>query len=302
MSVGQRHPRHIRSLCSLLGYSRQAFYQLKRSEEQRIFTNDLIIGEVLNLRKKMRKAGVRQLMIMLEPFFQEHNITIGRDALLDLLSVNNLLIRKRKRKVPRTTFSDHYYRKYPNLTRNMELIHSNQLWVSDITYIRIGDGFGYLSLITDAYSHLIVGYHLSSDLGAAGCIKALHMALKKRLVSHCLIHHSDRGIQYCCTEYVEILSEHGIMVSMTEHSDPRENPVAERVNGILKDEFLEPSYRKFKTASEAVKIAVQIYNYERPHSSIDMLTPIVAHSMTGNVKRRWKNYYKDRKQKEVAVG
>ena len=181
----------------------------------------------------------------------------------------------------------------------MELLHPNRLWVSDITYIRIGEGFGYLSLITDAYSHLIVGYHLSRDLGAAGPINALKKALKKLPADHCLIHHSDRGIQYCCTDYVEILTDYGIMISMTEHSDPRENPVAERVNGILKDGLLEPNYDNFKLATEGLKNGVQIYNYERPHSSIDMLMPIVAHSMTGPIKKRWKNYCKERKQKEV---
>ena len=298
MNIGQRHPRHINSLCSLLGYSRQAFYQFKHSSEKTALNSELILQEVLNIRKTMPRLGGRKILIKLEPFLAEHKITMGRDVLFDLLAANGLLIRTRKRKVPRTTFSDHWYRKYPNLIVDMPVLHANRLWVSDITYIRIAESFGYLSLITDAYSRMVVGHHLSTDLAAAGCIKALTMALKKLPATHSLIHHSDRGVQYCCTDYVEHLLEKAISVSMTQRSDPRDNSIAERMNGILKQELLQTKYSSYRESCKGVKAAIDIYNYERPHSSIDMLTPSKTHSMEGHLKRRWKNYYKCKKQKE----
>jgi transposase InsO family protein len=237
---------------------------------------------------------------MLQPFLLQHNLTIGRDALFELLADNKLLIRKRKCKVPRTTFSDHWLRKYPNLIIGSHIITPNALWVSDITYITMKDDFAYLSLITDAYSRMIVGFCLSKDLSAAGCVKALKMAIKQLPDGSNLIHHSDRGCQYCSTEYVEQLYGNDIAISMTQNSDPRENAIAERVNGIIKQEFLQVSYANFTQATDGVKNAIYLYNYERLHSSIDMLTPYQAHTMTGELKRHWKNYYTT-KEKEGAM-
>ena len=236
---------------------------------------------------------------MLQPFMRQHKIEIGRDALFTLLCDYNLLIRKRKRKVPRTTFSDHWYRKHPNLILGMTVLHPNALWVSDITYIALRDDFAYLSLITDAYSRMITGYHLSKTLHAEGCVKALKMAIKQLPKDSNLIHHSDRGSQYCSTEYVEQLQANGIAISMTQNSDPRENAIAERVNGIIKQELLQVSYDTYLQAAEEVKKAINIYNNERCHSSIEMLTPTQAHAVTGELKRHWKNYY--HKKKEVIM-
>jgi len=300
MNIGQRRSRKIDILCSLLGYSRQSYYQRKAEEQKEVLEQELIIQQVLRIRARQKNVGARKLLYMLEPFFHSHNIQIGRDAFFELLSVHGLLIRKRKRKIPRTTFSDHWMRKYPNLIVGMCVSRPNQLWVSDITYIMLEDKPAYLSLVTDAYSRMIVGYYLNKDLSAQGCIKALDMALRSLSEHASLIHHSDRGCQYCCFEYVDRLAAYEVAISMTQNSDPRENAIAERVNGIIKQEFLEARYATLTQAVQEVKKAVYIYNYERLHSSVNMLTPVQAHTMNGQLKKHWKNYYAI-KEKEVTM-
>lgn len=299
MNIGQSESRSIQTLCSLLGYSRQAFYKFVKQSEKEALQHDLILQEVLKIRKTLKRLGTRKLLFKMEGFMREHHIEIGRDAMFDLLSTHKLLIRKRKRRVPVTTFSDHWMRKYPNLIVDFIPTAPNQLWVSDITYITLKDDFAYLSLITDAYSRKIVGFYLSETLSADGCIKALQMALKNNPQLGRLIHHSDRGSQYCCADYVSILDKHFVKISMTQSGDPLENAIAERVNGILKDELLEKIYINYQEAKQAIAAAISIYNYQRPHSSIDMLTPIEAHLREGELKRRWKNYYS--KKKEVVM-
>jgi len=299
MNIGQSESRSIQTLCSLLGYSRQAFYKFVKHAEKEALQHDLILQEVLRIRKTLKRLGTRKLLFKMEGFMKEHHIEIGRDAMFDLLAAHKLLIRKRKRRVPVTTFSDHWMRKYPNLIVDFIPTAPNQLWVSDITYITLKDDFAYLSLITDAYSRKIVGFYLSETLSADGCIKALQLALKNNPQLGRLIHHSDRGSQYCCADYVGLLDKHFIKISMTQSGDPLENAIAERVNGILKDELLEKIYINYQEAKQAIAAAISIYNYHRPHSSIDMLTPIEAHLREGELKRRWKNYYS--KKKEVVM-
>lgn len=299
MNIGQSESRSIQTLCSLLGYSRQAFYKFVKHAEKEALQHDLILQEVLRIRKTLKRLGTRKLLFKMEGFMSEHHIEIGRDAMFDLLATHKLLIRKRKRRVPITTFSDHWMRKYPNLIVDFIPTAPNQLWVSDITYITLKDDFAYLSLITDAYSRKIVGFYLSETLSADGCIKALQMALKNNPQLGRLIHHSDRGSQYCCADYVSILDKHFVKISMTQSGDPLENAIAERVNGILKDELLEKTYINYQEAKQAIAAAISIYNYQRPHSSIDMLTPVEAHLREGELKRRWKNYYS--KKKEVVM-
>jgi len=237
--------------------------------------------------------GTRKLHLNIAPLLQEHGIQIGRDYLFDLLQRHKLLIRRRKRKVI-TTDSRHWMRKYSNLTIHLRCERPEQLWVSDITYIRMGNQWGYLSLITDAYSRKIMGYCLRMDLSAQGCIDALQMALANRLYPKAtLIHHSDRGSQYCSAEYVRILKENGIAISMTENGDPYENALAERVNGILKTEFnLYSSSGGFERTCELVRNSITAYNEPRPHSSCDLLTPALAHLQQGVLKKRWKQYTK----------
>lgn len=299
MNIGQSESRSIQTLCSLLGYSRQAFYKFVKHAEKEALQHDLILQEVLSIRKTQKRLGTRKLLFKMEGFMREHHIEIGRDAMFDLLATHKLLVRKRKRRVPVTTFSDHWMRKYPNLIVEFIPTAPNQLWVSDITYITLENDFAYLSLITDAYSRKIVGFYLSETLAADGCIKALQMALKNNPKLGRLIHHSDRGSQYCCVDYVGILDKHFIKISMTQSGDPLENAIAERVNGILKDELLEKIYSNYEQAKQAIAIAISIYNHQRPHSSIDMLTPVEAHMREGELKRRWKNYYT--KKKEVVM-
>lgn len=289
----------ISKLCKLLGHSRQAYYQQKAALEQTVLGEELIVQEVLRLRSRQKKIGTRKLHLLLRPFLSAHQIQIGRDALFELLRGHKLLIRKRRRKVPQTTFSDHWHRKYPNLIMDMPVLRPNILWVSDITYITLKGGFGYLSLVTDAYSRRIMGYHLSRNLLAEGCVKALKMALKQLPEKSALIHHSDRGSQYCSTEYVEQLQSRHIAISMTQNSDPRENAIAERVNGIIKQELLEICYDSFTQAQQGIRNAVHIYNHERPHSSIDMLTPFQAHALSGELKKHWKNYYIINKERRL---
>jgi transposase InsO family protein len=239
--------------------------------------------------------GTRKLYEKLKPFLKDHGIKMGRDALFDLLSVNGMLVRKRKRKV-RTTCSSHWLRKYPNLIKDFTPSSSDQLWVSDITYWRINKGFVYISLITDAYSRKIVGYHVADSLESINTLQALKMALsglKREPDSHFqLIHHSDRGIQYCAHHYVNLLKKNNIAISMTENGDPLENPVAERINGIIKEEYLNNYIiNDLNQAKALLSYAVRLYNDDRPHSSISNMIPSILHENNTQTKRLWKNYY-----------
>jgi transposase InsO family protein len=302
MRIRQSESRSINELCSLLGYSRQAFYQYQRQSEKEALQYDLLIQEVLEIRRLQKRIGTRKLFHMTVVFRELHGIVIGRDAFFGLLSGHGLLIRKRRRKKPLTTFSNHWLRKHPNLIIGFIPLGPNQLWVADITYIDLEDGHAYLSLITDAYSRKIVGFYLSVELTAEGCIEALKMAFKNNPERNKLIHHSDRGVQYCSSKYVGLLNKNTVRISMTQSGDPKENAIAERVNGILKEELLEASYRNFKEAQEAIAKAVSVYNHFRPHGSIDMLTPAEAHQGEGELKKRWKNHYAIKNRKEINMG
>jgi transposase InsO family protein len=235
---------------------------------------------------------------MLTETLQKHQIKIGRDKLFDLLEEYGMLVRRRKRKKASTTDSNHPFRKYPNLVRDLQVIRPNQLWVSDITYIRLTDEFCYLSLVTDAYSRRIVGYCLYPTLQKEGPVTALNMALGNLPVTNqnSLIHHSDRGRQYCCDAYINLLMERNVIISMTEKGDPYENALAERVNRTIKEEFLlNKGFDSFELASAAVGKAVGIYNTYRPHDSCNRLTPDEAHQQQGILPMKWRN----RKKKEL---
>jgi len=287
------------TLCRLLGYTRQAYHKRQRHEEREALRADLVIGEVLKVRVRQKRMGTRKLYHVTRSFCAEHGIKMGRDGLNELMREYGLLVRKRRARKPRTTFSCRW-RRYPNLIRDFCPTAANQLWVSDITYVRIGEGFGFLSLITDAYSRSIVGYKLFHDLSTKGCTAALRRALRNNPSRKGLIHHSDRGTQYSSAEYVALLGGRA-RISMTENGDPLENAIAERVNGILKDELLEKQYPSFKQAREAIDKAVSIYNHLRPHSSVDYLTPAEAHARSGELKRRWKNYFSTRPIAQAAA-
>jgi transposase InsO family protein len=210
---------------------------------------------------------------------QNKGFKLGRDRLFDILRDNHMLVKRRKR-YPRTTYSKHWLHQYTNLIKGIQLTGPNQVFVSDITYLRIKGGFCYLSLVTDAWSHKIVGWDLSSSLCVKGAIRALRMALKDVKHPEGLIHHSDRGIQYCCQEYASILKKHHVLISMTEENHCYENAIAERVNGILKDEFLlNETLPSFNVAKELTRESIYIYNNERLHMSLNYEIPADVHQI-----------------------
>jgi len=248
----------------------------------------------------MPRIGTRKLHYMLQEKLLLHGITTGRDKLFDLLADYGMLVRCRKRKRIFTTNSNHPFKRYPNLIKELQVLRPNYLWVSDITYIALEDKFCYLSLVTDVYSRNITGYCLYPTLQQEGPLQALQHALDKLdgKPGNTLIHHSDRGLQYCSTKYITLLEGNSITISMTEKGDPYENAIAERVNGILKGEFgLDGEFKNFEQAQAAVDHAVQTYNNLRPHASCNYLTPQLAHQLTGTIPRRWK----PQKRKEVLM-
>jgi putative transposase len=278
----------------LFGLTRQAIYQHEWRQQELTIEAELIIQQVIEIRKRHSVIGTRKLYLMLQPFLLEHEIKIGRDKLFELFAEYKLLIRKRKRKIS-TTQSYHRFHKYPNIIRDMQITRKNQLWVSDITYYKLMGKFAYLSFVTDAYSHKIVGYHVAETLEAVHCLKALQMAVSSTDFSndYNIIHHSDRGIQYCSEEYVSLLNKHDILISMTEKGDPLENSIAERLNGIIKGEYLnQQSYKSIKELEASLSNVVSFYNNERPHFSCSMLVPATVHEEDIPIERKWKTYYR----------
>ena len=285
-----RYPKiSLLRLCWLLGITRQAYYQYGWRSQVESIEEELILQQVLMIRANHRRMGGRKLYEMLEPFMLEHQIKMGRDGLFNLLSDNGLLVKRRRRGV-RTTQSNHWLRKYPNRIKEFIPKRPNELWVSDITYLKTPKGFLYISLVTDAYSHKIVGHHIAESLESLQTIQALKMALQsyKRSKKE-LIHHSDRGVQYCSTDYVKLLQENNIEISMTESGDPLENAVAERINGIIKGEYMD-LYKiiNLPQAEQCLHDAVYLYNNERPHMSIGMLTPQNVHENSLDADNLWK--------------
>ena len=199
----------------MLGYTPQAYHKKTKQHFIKEVNEQLIIQQVHAVRKEQPRCGTRKLLIMLQPFFVQHNIAMGRDAFFDLLSKNKMLVRKTKRSV-HTTNSKHHFRRYPNLAKDFTPLKAHELWVSDITYIPLKDRFAYLFLITDAYSRKIVGHHVSDDLKVSSAVVALKKALDQKPIETIVLHHSDRGIQYCSNEYVALLQQHHALISMTQ--------------------------------------------------------------------------------------
>lgn len=286
----------MESICALFGVTRQAFYDAQKQEQNVTIAQMIVLCLVREARLIMPMIGTRKLAQYLAISFKDHGIKMGRDQLFDLLRQNGMLVRRR-RKMVKTTDSFHWLKKYPDLTPNLIINEPEQLWVCDITYIRTINGFSYLSLITDAYSRMIVGYCLHPTLEAIGCLKALDMAIKTRSKYCKLVHHSDRGIQYCSAAYVDVLKHNEIDISMTQSGSPYENALAERMNGILKNEFYPK--RVHQNHKEAVKVLssnIEVYNTKRPHLSLGYLTPNTVHKMTGKILKSWKDYPKKNKQ------
>ncbi len=265
----------------MFGKSRQGYYKQSKKAEKITLNEQIVLEGVRAIRKKAKteRWGVRKLHYLLNEELQCVNIKIGRDKLFDLLRENNMLVRKRKRKFF-TTNSHHWLRKYDNLIVNKSITTPNQLWVSDITYIKISDDKAlYLYLITDAYSQKIVGWSLSDDLKADSAVVALEMAIKNNKGKFLnLIHHSDRGVQYCSHKYVERLNKNNVRISMTSPGSPQENAIAERLNGILKEEWLNDLNRKSLSSGRTeLNEIIVIYNTYRPHQSLKYDTPENIH-------------------------
>ena len=298
----QDYPRTgIAALCRLFGKTRHAYYDALWRQENSLVKEDIILQEVIHTRKQLPSLGTRKLHHVLQPRLALHKINIGRDYLYDLLSEHNLLIRRRKRKII-TTDSRHWMRKYSNLIKPITVTRPEQIWVSDITYIKMIHQWGYLSLITDAYSRKIMGYSFRNDLAAEGCIAALQMALNNKVYNEQLIHHSDRGSQYCSQQYVNLLLENNIAISMTENGDPYENALAERMNGIIKTEFnLYNTQFGFDQTGKLIEKSINAYNNLRPHASCDYMTPEETHLHTGQLNKRWKQYKRKYKHEKTSV-
>jgi putative transposase len=283
-----------------LGYTPQAYHKKIKQQFIKQFSEGLIVQQVHVIRKEQPRCGTRKLLMMMQPFFAKHDIAIGRDTFFDLLSKNKMLVRKTKRTV-KTTNSSHHFRRYPNLTKGFVPMKAHELWVSDITYIPLKERFAYLFLITDAYSRKIVGHHVSDDMKVSSAVVALKKALAQKPAETIVLHHSDRGIQYCSTEYVTLLQQHHAMISMSQSSDPLENAIAERVNGILKTELISSSYENIDKAAVSIARAVIIYNFKRRHSSLNYQIPNDVHHQKGPQIRRWKNYYQNNTKAKTTM-
>lgn len=283
-----------------MGYSAQAYHKSNKKQFYQQQHEGLILHQIDAIRKQQPRCGGRKLFIELQSFFKEHHISIGRDKFFDLLKRNKLLVRKTKRSVNTTNSKHHFYR-YPNLVKGFTPLKAHELWVADITYIPLKERFAYLFLITDAYSRKIVGFNVTDDMKVSSAVVALKQALAQKPPETIVIHHSDRGIQYCSNEYVNLLQQHHAMISMTNNGDPLENAIAERVNGILKTELISSAYSDLHNASIHIARCITIYNHRRRHSSLNWQIPAEVHNQKGPQIRRWKNYYYTAKLKEVIM-
>lgn len=269
----------IEDVCQIFGLTRDAWYKQMYRKSSRSNKEKQVIKAVQNRRRVLSFEGLRKLHLSILPELNNADLTIGRDALWRILQ-NNDLLTKRKKKYVHTTNSNHAFYRYNNLIKQLTPIRPNQIWVADITYISTQQGFLYLALITDAYSRKIIGYDISDSLEMMGAQRALKMALKQRKTKLKTIHHSDHGIQYCSNKYTNRLKRKNIDISMGEIGNCYENAMAERINGILKEEFkLDYKFKTKKQAVKATKQAVLLYNTERKHMKLNYKTPEVAHKM-----------------------
>lgn len=264
-------------LCARVGMSRQNYYAARRLRQRRQIDEVLIVELVKRERQMQPRLGGRKLLHLLRADFDEAGIEVGRDRFFEVLAESDLLVVP-KPGVPRTTNSRHSLPVFSNLLAGKVLYAPNEAWVSDLTYIRTDEGFLYGALITDAYSRKIVGAHVGDNLEAEGCLLALDRALRALPAGKHPIHHSDRGCQYCCHEYVERLQARGLLVSMTQVMHCYENAQAERINGILKQEYeLDRRFRTRAQARAAFEQAVWFYNHRRPHLRLNYRFPADVH-------------------------
>lgn len=282
-------------MCTVFGYSKQAYYKQQHQNENTAVKEEVIVGLIKKKREIWKRGSGRNLLQSLQKEFKTQDIKMGRDKFFDLLRNNHLLI-KSKRFRTKTTCSYHHFNRYQNLIKDTAPLRSNEIWVADITYLWLKpqDKFCYLSIITDLYSRKIVGHCVHDSLSVKGCIDALKQAIRSRKEKNRpLIHHSDRGVQYCCHAYVKLLQNQQIQISMTQTGDPLENAIAERMHKTIKEEFTNDRQISFCNIEEAkteIKKFIDFYNRKRPHRSVEWLTPNQAHLCSGELKRVWKSY------------
>jgi len=275
----------------VFGISKQAYYKRINVFKENEMKNEVVLQKVSEIRKEMPQTGTRKLCVHLRTVLPELDIKMGRDALYDLLRNKGQLIRKTKR-FHITTDSNHFYYKSPNRIKEIEITHAEQVFVADITYIKTDECHAYLALVTDPYSKKIMGWSLEDNMKVTMVKDALTMAHKNTIFNHqTIIHHSDRGKQYCCPDYTEFSGNIGFVMSTTQKYDPYENAVAERINGILKYEFgLRKTLPSLAIAKKMMKQAADIYNNKRLHWSLDLKTPQYVHSQYN--KQKYKRYGK----------
>lgn len=267
----------VKRVCQEFGYCRDSYYKLKKRDQAQRITIQEVLSLVKQRREILPREGGRKLYNYLGPYLSKHHIKMGRDKLFDLLRDQDMLVEPR-RKYKVTTNSNHRFNTYSNLIKEEKPMAPNMVWVSDITYLRTKKGFCFLALITDAFSRKIVGYDVSNSLELDGCVRALKRALKQLPGEHKLIHHSDRGIQYCSNVYTNLLLKNSINISMAAKGNCYENALAERVNGILKNEFyLDFYFNDLKQVKRACHQAINLYNVKRFHLALQMKTPDEVH-------------------------
>jgi len=281
----------VKYLYEVFGLTKQGYYQRIKRDIKRADRDRFILMQVERIRKELPRSGTRKLLIYLRESLEEADIKIGRNALFDLLRCNELLV-KRTRRCHITTDSRHGFKKSPNLIKESEITHSEQAIAGDITYLKTDDGYAYLAILTDLYSKKIVGYCVDDNMRVEIVKQALKMADKNKMFNGAAtIHHSDRGIQYCCPDYKQFADKLGFKMSNTQQYDPYENAVAERVNETLKYEFgLKRKFVNLTELKKAVAQAVWIYNHKRVHWSLDLKTPQQVHQSYDSVK--YKSYSK----------
>ena len=267
--------------CRLFGVSRQSIYQQRTRIAARQSALAPVKALVLKWRRLMPRIGTRKLYYLLKPELLELGIKLGRDGLFSYLRAEGLLVQP-VRRYTKTTFSHHRFRKHPNLYKDQTLTRSEQAFVSDITYVESDEGVHYLSLVTDAHTRKIMGHHVSQDMTTPHVVKALHKAIKNRTHGQALIHHSDRGSQYCSALYQQTLNRYKIKPSMTDGYDCYQNALAERVNGVLKQEFLLYRCKTFKELQVLIDQSIDTYNRHRPHLSLGLKTPDQMHKKTSD--------------------
>ncbi len=274
---------NVTTLCRRLGMSRQNYYARRRQRRGRQIDGDLVEAWVKEERRLQPRLGTRKLHYLLEPKLKQAGVKLGRDRMFEELRKRGLLLEPLPAPYPHTTQSGHTLPVFHNLIKDKVVARPNEVWVSDISYLRTEEGYLYLALITDKYSRKIVGWHAGDTLEAIGCVRALEHAIKELPIHRKPIHHSDQGSQYCCHEYVNRLRERGLGISMTESNHCAENALAERMNGILKQEYgLGSDFRTKADAHRAVNQGIWLYNTRRPHTELRYRMPAEVHQCESN--------------------